>query len=147
MFPAGLPLRLRGLAVLGGLWLCAALGCDPAAPLPQVSLSGRVVVSWRIDGAALTAERCAAEGLRYMEVAVAERSSGGRVGFTEVTCALDRYPLMGVPLGQVTVQVLGVGMDARRRACVKRAGTAPAQTTTQFGAEPVLVELRSVSCP
>lgn len=148
MFRPGLPRRLRPPRWATLVGLCLGLwACDPGPPLAQVDLNGRLLLGWRIDGAPLTQARCASEGLLYMEVDVVARQSGAQIGFTEVTCELDRYPLIGVPLGAVAVQVRGVGQNARKRACIKRVGTVTTQSAAQLGAEPVPVELASVACP
>ena len=113
MFPAGLLRRLVGLLPAGLLVLLGA--CDPA-PLPQVDLSGRLLLGWRQNGAALTAESCAAAGLLTMEVDVADRSGlGTLISFSEVTCGLDRYPLIKLPLGPLRVQVRGIGQSSRKQ--------------------------------
>ena len=148
MFRPGLPRRLRPPRWATLVGLCLGLwACDPGPPLVQVDLSGRLFLGWRLDGAPLSQARCASEGLLYMEVDVVARQSGAQIGFTEVTCELDRYPLIGVPLGAVAVQVRGVGQNARKRACIKRVGTVTTTTTTAYPDNPVLVELRAQTCP
>lgn len=142
-FPRPRARKGPGLAAL----LALALGCDPAFDSSGTPTgTGRLAVSWRIDGAALDAARCTSEGLQYMEVDVVGQN-GAVVGYTEVTCALDRYPLDKVPLGKVSVQVRGVTVDARRRTCVKRVGNVTTTTTNAYPESPVLVELRAQACP
>lgn len=139
--------RARKGPGLAALLLSLALGCDPATdPSGSTVGNGRLTISWRIDGAALDAARCTSEGLQYMEVDVVGQN-GAVVGYTEVTCALDRYPLDKVPLGKVSVQVRGITVDARKRTCVKRVGNAATTTTNAYPDNPILVELRAQACP
>ncbi len=71
-----------------GIPLCLALGfagCDPPADWAGTGVeggggSGKLALSWTLDGAFFTLDRCAAQKIDYMEVRIDPINGTGSVG-------------------------------------------------------------------
>ena len=129
------------------LLLIGACGGAPGgdwAP-PAEDLRGRLAMSWSIDGAPLTTERCTAERIAFMEVEVVSTTGAGSLAYTQVRCDLDRYSLQMTPLGRVVVRVGGMGTDSRERPCLRRYGEALVTAGTTYPEQPTPVTLRAIA--
>ena len=105
---------------------------------------GRVALSWTLDGAFFTAERCKAENIAFMEVEVQAATGPGQVGFSQIQCDLDKYSLTMTPLGRVILRVSAMGKDTAGMPCLRRYGEAATTATTSYPQAPTRVELKGV---
>jgi hypothetical protein len=132
--------------VLGGALLAA---CGPSGPsdLPAEGM-GRVVARWTLDGVGFTDRICADLKIQYMEVEVRGERGGDRISFTEVSCALDRFPLQGTPLGRVQLRVGAFGKGLLGAICMTHYGEAITEAKTTDPAAPTVVALKATgACP
>ncbi|MCS6915338.1 MAG: hypothetical protein RMK29_18885 [Myxococcales bacterium] len=138
-------MRLHPTIILTCIWL---LGCGAPYPQEVPPQNGRVALSWTLDGAFLTTERCQAERIEFMEVEVRSLTGPAQIGFTHVQCDLDRYSIAMAPLGRVLLRVGALGRDARGAPCLRRYGEATAVAGTAYPDRPTRVELsvRSDGC-
>ena len=152
--------RCRPVASLLALGLGAALGLaacgngyyvdyGPVGPGATIEGTGRLAVSWMLDGAALTPTRCQSERIDSMSVQVAsERDSLVSVEFVNVVCALSRYSMEHVPSGPVKVYLNAVHNLSSQRECVRYAAIAHTTATDQFAQNPFVINLLPVTdCP
>lgn len=144
----------RALGLLGALSL-AACGTgygDYTYVGPQqdgVGYSGRLAVSWMLNGTPLTTERCQAERIDWMAVQiVSERDGQSSVEFLNVDCALSRYSLTMVPSGPVRVYINAVRVQKNKTECVRYAAIAHTTAGSSFPQNPTTINLLAVnSCP
>lgn len=152
-----------GLFALGSLrrWgLVAAVGLSacgggyygdyvPAGFGGTVDGTGRLAVSWMLNGAALTPDRCQSERIDSMTVqVVSERYSQSSVEFINVVCGLSRYSMEHVPSGPVSVYVSAIRTLSSQRQCVRYAAIGHTTAADQFQQSPFPINLLTVTdCP
>ena len=154
--PGRAGLAIAGLGAALALAACGS-GYGPYGPYglgkPQPGGasddSGRLAISWTLNDAPLTQERCQAERIDSMAVQVVSEIDGiSSVEFISVVYALSRYSMERVPSGPVSVYLGTVHTRNDQGGCVRYAAIGHATATTQYAATPFPVELLAVTnCP
>lgn len=154
--PGRAGLAIAGLGAALALAACGS-GYGPYGPYgfgnPQPGGasddSGRLAISWTLNDAPLTQERCQAERIDSMAVQVVSEIDGiSSVEFINVVCALSRYSMEHVPSGPVSVYLNAVHTLNNQRECVRYAAIGHTTATTQYAATPFPVKLLAVTnCP
>jgi len=151
------PARKRG-AVIAALALLGTLGggaCDSGYygggqwQSDSVNYTGRMAMSWTVNGKPLTTALCQSDRIDSMAVTVLSDLDGqSSVEFINVVCDLSIYSLTMVPTGPVSLYVDAIHVQKDQSQCVRFAGMAHSTATTQFPQNPVPIDLKTVAtCP
>lgn len=148
-FIAGLGAALALAACGSGYGPYGPYGFGNPQPGGYSDNNGRLAISWTLNDAPLTQERCQAERIDSMAVQVVSEADGiSSVEFVNVVCALSRYSMEHVPSGPVSVYLNAVHTLSSKRECVRYAAIGHTTATAQYAATPFPVKLLAVTdCP